>query len=60
MNKLAMEQLNAWGRRVKYYEYAIDKKCVLKFGFIRASWGYGHIRMSHNTKIQSQERSLSF
>jgi hypothetical protein len=55
-----LEQFDVWSRKAKYYEYVIDEKNILMFGFMDASWGYGGIGMNDDTKIYSQKRQSSF
>jgi hypothetical protein len=51
MNNLPLEQLDVWNRKIKYYEYPIDEKNILTFGFTNAGSGYGRRRISDNTRI---------
>jgi hypothetical protein len=60
MNNLSLKQLDVWGRKLKYYEYIIDEKNILTFGFMDAGSGYGRICMNDNPKTQSQKRQSSF
>jgi hypothetical protein len=60
MNNLSLEQLDVWSRKAKYYKYVIDDKNISMFGFIDASWGYGHRGMNDDVKIDCQKRQSSF
>jgi hypothetical protein len=51
MNKLYLEQLDVWSRKVKYYEYVLDENDRAMFGFINPSWGYGRISVNDDIKI---------